>query len=132
MRKVEMLTEDAMQYERIYADPSGKTHFEQISLKLDEADYRPPAPMLFVSHAVQAGTLQFVRLPVGWAGENICPPQHQFFICLQGELEVRASDGKKRVFGPGDAIRMEDSAGTGHSSRVKGAKDLIAAIISLQ
>jgi hypothetical protein len=70
-----------MQYERIYADGKGHTHFEQATLKLDEADYRPPAPMLFVSHARQAGTLQFIRLPSGWAGDGVCPPQHQFFIC---------------------------------------------------
>jgi Cupin domain len=121
-----------MQYERIYADTSGETHFEQVPLKLDEADYRPPAPMLFVSHALPAGTLQFVRLPSGWAGENICPPQHQFLFCLEGQLEVHASDGKKRTFGPGDAVLMEDTSGRGHSSRVKGGKDLIAAIVSLE
>lgn len=121
-----------MQYERIYADAKGESHFEQIALNLDEADYRPPAPMLFVSHARQAGTLQFIRLPSGWAGDNVCPPQHQFFICLQGELEVHASDGKKRTFGPGDAVLMEDTSGRGHSSRVRGGKDFIAAIVSLE
>jgi len=120
-----------MQYERIYADAKGDTHFEQANLKLDEADYRPPAPMLYVSHARQAGTLQFIRLPSGWTGEGVCPPQHQFFICLQGELEVHASDGRKRTFGPGDAVLMEDTTGRGHSSRVKGGKDFIAAIVSL-
>jgi hypothetical protein len=124
--------EGAMQYERLYADPSGETHFEQVSLKLDEADYRPPAPMVFVSHALQAGTLQFVRLPSGWARENICPPQHQFFFRLEGQLEVRASDGKKRTFVPGDAVLMEDTSGRGHSSHVKGKKDLIAAIVALE
>ncbi len=121
-----------MQYERLYADTSGETHFEQVPLKLDEADHRPPAPMLFVSHALQAGTLQFVRLPLGWAGENICPPQHQFLFCLEGQLEVRASDGKKRTFTAGDAILMQDTSGRGHSSRVKGGKDLIAAVVSLE
>ena len=29
-----------MQYERLYADPSGENHFEQALFKLDEADYR--------------------------------------------------------------------------------------------
>ena len=120
-----------MQYERLYSDPSGETHFERVQLKLDEADYRPPAPMAFVSHALQGGTLQFVRLPSGWAGEKICPPQHQFLICLEGQLEVRASDGKKRTFGPGHAVLMEDTSGRGHSSQVKGEKELIAAIIAL-
>ncbi len=121
-----------MQYERLYADANGATHFEEVPVKLDEADYRPPAPMLFVSHALPAGTLQFVRLPSGWAGEKICPPQHQFLFCLQGQLEVRASDGKKRTFTAGDAVLMEDTSGEGHSSRVKGAKDLIAAVVSLE
>ena len=121
-----------MQYEGLYADPSGETHFEQVLLKLDEADYRPPAPMVFVSHALQGGTLQFIRLPFGWAGENICPPQRQFFFCLEGKLEVRTSDGKKRTFGPGDAVLMEDTSGRGHRSHVKGRKDLIAAIVSLK
>ena len=121
-----------MRYERLYADPSGETHFEQVPLKFDEADYRPPAPMVFVSHALQAGALQFVRLPAGWAGENICPPQRQVFVCLEGQLEIHASDGKKQTFGPGDAVLMEDTSGRGHSSRVKGGKDLIAAIVSLE
>jgi hypothetical protein len=120
-----------MQYERLYADQSGETHFERVVLNLDEADYRPPAPTLFVSHALQAETLQFIRLPSGWAGENICPPQRQFFLCLQGQLEVRASDGKKHTFGPGDAMLMEHAYGRGHGSRVKGAKDLIAAVVAL-
>jgi hypothetical protein len=88
--------------------------------------------MVFVSHALQAGTLQFIRLPSGWAGENICPPQHQFFFCLEGQLEVRASDGKKRTFVPGDAVLMEDTSGRGHGSHVKGKKDLVAAIVALE
>jgi hypothetical protein len=121
-----------MQYEKLCIDPSGKTHFERVTLKLEEADYRPPAPMLFVSHAVQASALQFIRLPVGWVGENICPPQHQFLLCLEGQLEVRTSDGEKRTFGPGEAVLMEDTSGKGHSSHVKGGKDLVAAIVSLK
>ncbi len=77
-----------MRYERLYADDRGDTHFAEVPLKLDEADYRPPAPMAYVSHALRAGALQFVRLPSGWLGENICPPQRQFLICLEGQLEV--------------------------------------------
>jgi len=121
-----------MQYERLYSDSSGETHFERVLLKLDEADYRPPAPMVFVSHALQGGALQFVRLPSGWAGENICPPQHQFLFCLEGQLEVQASDGKTRTFGPGDAVLMEDTSGRGHTAQVKGGRDLIAAIVALE
>jgi uncharacterized cupin superfamily protein len=48
---------------------------------------------------------------------------------LKGHLEVTASDGEKRTFGPGDSLLMEDVAGKGHSTRVKGADECIAAII---
>jgi hypothetical protein len=118
-----------MRYVRLYADEGGESHFEQASLELDEADYRPPAPPLFVSHAYQAGGLQFLRLPPGWTAESIHPPKQQFLICLEGHLEVTASDGEKRTFGPGDSVLMEDVAGKGHRTRVKGGKECVAAVI---
>jgi quercetin dioxygenase-like cupin family protein len=91
-----------------------------------------PAPPIFVSHAFEAEALQFVRAPAGWVGEHIYPPERQFFFCLQGHLEVRASDGEKRTLGPGDVMLMEDSSVKGHSLRVTGIKDLIAAIVSVE
>ena len=120
-----------MRYVRLKADSAGESQFEQVTLDLNEADYRPPAPMLFVSHSYQADGLQFVRLPSGWAGESIHPPKAQFLICLKGHLEVTASDGDKRTFGPGDSILMEDISGKGHRTRVKGTDDCIAAVIPI-
>jgi len=120
-----------MRYLRLKADEVGESHFEQITLDLSEADYRPPAPLLFVSHSYRADALQFVRLPAGWAGESINPPKAQFLICLKGHLEVTVSDGEKRTFGPGDTVLMEDVAGKGHRSRVKGPEECVAAIIPI-
>lgn len=118
-----------MHYVRLYADQEGETHFEQVTLEQNEADYRPPAPLMFVSHAYPASALQFLRMPPGWTGESIHPPEHQFMLCLQGRLEVTASDGEKHTFGPGAAILMEDTSGKGHRSRVKGPHDCIAAVV---
>ena len=109
-----------MRYVRLKANSAGESHIEQVTLDLNEADYRPPAPMLFVSHSYRADGLQFIRLPSGWTGNSIHPPKAQFLICLKGHLEVTASDGDKRTFGPGDSILMEDIAGKGHHTRVKG------------
>ena len=95
-----------MRYVRLKADSAGESHIEQVTLDLNEADYRPPAPILFVSHSYRADGLQFVRLPSGWAGESIHPPKAQFLICLKGHLEVTPSDGDKRTFGPGDSVLM--------------------------
>jgi hypothetical protein len=50
---------------------------------------------------------------------------------LKGHLEVTASDGEMRMFGPGDSVLMEDVVGKGHHSRVKGADDCEAAIIPI-
>jgi len=118
-----------MRYVRLKIDSAGESHFEQAALDLKEADYRPPAPLMFVSHTYLANGLQFIRLPSGWSGESIHPPKDQFLICLKGQLEVTASDGEKRTFGPGDSVLMEDVAGKGHRTRVKGADECIAAII---
>jgi quercetin dioxygenase-like cupin family protein len=120
-----------MRYVRVKADSAGESHIEQVTLDLNEADYRPPAPMLFVSHSYRADGLQFVRLPSGWTGESIHPPKAQFLICLKGHLEVTASDGDKRTFGPGDSILMEDISGKGHRTRVKGTGECLAAIIPI-
>jgi hypothetical protein len=120
-----------MRYVQLKAGKAGESHFEHINLDLKEADYRPPAPLLFVSHSYRADGLQFVRLPAGWAGESIHPPKTQFLICLKGHLEVTASDGEKRTFGPGDSVLMEDVVGKGHRTRVKGTEECIAAIIPI-
>jgi len=121
-----------MRYVQLYADPVGETHFKQATIGLDEADYRPPAPLMFVSHAYPTNALQFIRLPSGWTGESIHPPHQQFLLCLEGQLEITASDGDKRTFGPGAAVLMEDTGGKGHRSRVKGSKDWVAAVIPLK
>ena len=120
-----------MRYVRLKADKGGESHFEQVAVDLNEADYRPPAPVLFVSHSYRADGLQFIRLPAGWSGDSIHPPKAQFLICLKGHLEVTASDGEKRTFGPGDSIMMEDISGKGHRTRVKGTIECIAAVIPI-
>ena len=119
-----------MRYACLKADSAGESNIEPATLDLNEADYRPPAPMLFVSHSYGADGLQFVRLPSG-AGESIHPPKAQFLICLRGHLEVTASDGDKRTFGPGDSVLMEDVSGKGHRTRVKGPDECLAAIIPI-
>jgi uncharacterized cupin superfamily protein len=55
----------------------------------------------------------------------------KFLICLKGYIEVTASDGEKRTFGPGDSVLMEDVAGKGHRMRVKGTEECVAAIIPI-
>lgn len=120
-----------MKFVRLVAGKNGKTHFEDATLKLDEADYRPPAPMVYVSHAFQTDGVQFIRLPAGWTADAIHVPKKQFMLCLSGHLEVTVSGGTKRSFGPGDCILMEDveGQGEGHKSHAKG--EFVAAVVPI-
>lgn len=59
-------------------------------------------------------------------------PKKQFLICMQGQLEVAASDGEKHTFGPGDRVLMEDVDGERHRSRVKGADEFVAAVVPVE
>jgi hypothetical protein len=120
-----------MNYIRLHVSKDGQSHFAEAALDLNEADYRPPAPMMFVSHAFETDGLQFLRLPSGWAADSIHPPKKQFLICLNGRLEVTASDGEKRSFGPGDRVLMEDVEGKGHRTAVVGADEFLAAIVPI-
>ena len=120
-----------MRYVDLYADPSGESHFKTGTIELNEADDRPPAPLMFVSHAYPTNALQFIRLPKGWAGQDSHPPHQQFLLCLEGQIEITASDGEKRTFGPGAALLMQDTAGKGHRTDVKGPHDWVAAVIPL-
>lgn len=120
-----------MQYLRLYADGDGETHFATATLEMSEADYRPPAPMLYVSHGYP-GAFQFVRLPAGWEGRGITPPSRQFFVCLEGEVEIAASDGDTRKVKTGDVVLMEDTSGKGHRTRVTSSGDCIAGIAAIE
>jgi hypothetical protein len=63
-------------------------------MELSESDYRPPAPVMFVSHAYEADALQFVKLPAGWVGNGIHPP-----IALFALFAVQQSWVKRRAIG---------------------------------
>jgi hypothetical protein len=120
-----------MQYLRIYSEKNGDSRFAETELAISEPDYQPPAPTLFVSHTYDSSGLQFVRLPGGWTGEALHPPSRQFVICVDGHLEVTASDGEKRSFGPGDCLLMEDVDGKGHRSHVRAGHDCVIGVIAI-
>ena len=44
-------------------------------------------------------------------------PRRQFIVHLEGAVEVEASDGERRRFGPGDVVLVEDLEGRGHVTR---------------
>lgn len=120
-----------MKYTRTYADPAGISHFGDVEIELEQADFAPPAPSLLLSSFSPALQYAFCTLPAGWYGNWHPAPQRQFSLILSGELEVQAGDGELRCFGPGSIHLMEDTSGKGHITRVVGVSDVFAAIIQL-
>jgi hypothetical protein len=58
-------------------------------------------------------------------------PRRQFVVNLAGTVEIVASDGEKRLLGPGSILLAEDLTGKGHTSRGLGGEERISLFIPL-
>ncbi len=120
-----------MKYAVLYIDATGASHFKDETIRFDIVNFAPPAPPVGLSNFTAATQTLFFKIPVGWFGDWHPAPKRQFFFCLSGKAELIASDGEKRVFGPGDVFLLEDIIGKGHQTRVVGKEDFVAAITQL-
>jgi hypothetical protein len=100
-----------MRVSRIYAGPDGNSHFEDLDVPLDPADYGS------LSKVVQVQGLVFRETPVGGTFDYHRPGNRQFVVTLSGLAEIEASDGTKRRFGAGDIMLADDTTGKGHITR---------------
>jgi quercetin dioxygenase-like cupin family protein len=120
-----------MKYIRLYADAEGISHFEDAEVVLTESAYAPPAPPFFVSTREAATGLAMTTLPAGWFGDWHPSPRLQWWFQLSGELEVETGDGEKRRLGAGSIVRVEDTTGRGHTTRVIGDAPVHAVYVHL-
>jgi hypothetical protein len=85
-------------------------------------------------HAGSRDELLFTRVihtRVTWSIDRHPATARNLFFVMTGEWEVTASDGESRRFGQGSALLVEDTTGTGHSSRVISETDSLAAMMQL-
>ena len=120
-----------MKFIRLYADSAGVSHFEDAEVSLNELPYAPPAPPYFVSPREGASGLVMAMLPAGWFGDWHPSPRLQWWFQLSGQLEVGTGDGEKRRLGPGAIVRVEDTTGGGHTTRVLGNEPVHAVYVHL-
>ena len=118
-------------YSRLYSDEHGESHFEDIEVDLTMTDYAPPAPPLELSSSTPVTQFGFMNAPAGWSSDWHPATARNVFFVLSGEWEVTASDGEARRFVAGSVLRVEDTTGKGHSSRVIGQTDSLAAMVEL-
>jgi hypothetical protein len=120
-----------MRYTRIYADAAGRTEFKEIDIDQCPADFVPPSPPIDLSAPLEADSIMFATIPVGWRGELHSTPWRQFFLQFTGVVEVEVSGGRTVRTGPGDITLVEDTNGSGHITRVIGDVPVTGAIVKL-
>lgn len=112
-------------------DDAGLSHFSDVAIPLDPNAFAPPAPPMPISGVEPATGLLYLILPAGWGGAQHPSPRRQVAFCLSGRLRVEAGTGEVREFGAGAVWRMEDVAGTGHTTTVIGDEEVRLAIVQL-
>jgi hypothetical protein len=119
-------------YIRLYADERGESHFADVEVDLEPAEFAPPAAPLHVAALFPAQRSSLVCAPADWDGSVPHPSPHRQLMCtLRGDYEVTASDGSVRRFPAGSLLLLEDTTGAGHTTRVVGAEDLLVIAVTL-
>ena len=113
---------------RLYADPTGESHFVEETVNTVAVDFAPPAPFLHLSTPLEAKRFMFLLLPEGWYGDLHPAPNRQFMVLARGGLEVTVSDREARRFKPGDTVLVEDTFGKGHATRSVDGDAIVAVI----
>jgi hypothetical protein len=111
---------------RIYTGPDGRTHAEQVDVKL-----APGGGSGELSEMAKATGLQFRRQAPNYFQDWHPAPRRQYVITLSGRGEIELDGGKKIPLGPGHILLAEDVTGKGHISRGVGTEDRISLFIPL-
>jgi hypothetical protein len=93
-------------------------------VELGRVDAAPPAPPFFAKGNA-ASRMVFAAFDARWGAEDLQSrkfhpaPAAQWVVYLEGVMSITVTDGETRHFGPGDVLRVEDTAPCkGHSSAV--------------
>jgi hypothetical protein len=121
------------QYVRLYTKEDGVAVFEDQEIEFEPGYAVPPAEPLYVARFFGVEKSFWIGAPTKWKGEEPHPaPGRQIFVTVQGEYQVTAGDGAVRKFGAGRVLLLEDTTGTGHSTRIPSADDCIIFAVALE
>ena len=115
-----------MKYVRLFTGPDSKSHFEDV-----DVDLREQSPATQLSDPLAVTTLVFRRNTSDYQVDWHPAPRRQFVINLTGEVEIEASDGEVRRFGPGSIMLAEDTTGKGHISRAASDAERLSLFVYL-
>lgn len=97
---------------RVYATPDGRSHFSEETVDLTDAGQ---IGRLSQKRTVEGITFRETDPDYDYDWHH--PPQRQFVVLLDGEIEIEVSGGEQRRFRAGDVLLLEDLTGDGHRTR---------------
>lgn len=111
-------------YITLFTGSDNKSYFRE-----DDPGVESIQPLGCYSKAFPVNELVFRTFEAGAKYDWHNAPQQQYIIYLEGEVEVEASGGEKRVFKPGDVLFATDLQGEGHLTRTltKGRSVIVTA-----
>jgi hypothetical protein len=101
-----------MKYTKLFTDNDNKSYFTEV-----DAGFETNHPLGNYSKKYPAKSIMFRDFEKGASFDWHTAPQPQYIIYLEGEVEVEASGGEKRVFKSGDVLLAMDLTGKGHITR---------------
>jgi len=102
-------------YLRIWADESGESHLEEVTIARTVVPAEPGTVELHVSAPLAVDRLQFLEaIAVDQVPDWHCAPRRQLVVWLDGWVRITTSDGDSRTLPAGAVVLAEDLHGAGH------------------
>jgi hypothetical protein len=101
-----------MHYTRLYTGPDGLSYFEDVEVPLTDRGSGTELSELF-----DAKSMAMRRNTSAYELDYHTASRRQFVVNLTGIVEIVASGGETRRFGPGSIMLAEDTTGKGHLSQ---------------
>lgn len=101
-----------MELVRVYTGDDGQSHFEDVSVDLNDHGAGGRLSKLWRGPGVI-----FREVDGSYDLDFHTAPRRQLVVNLTGSVEIEVGDGTKRILGPGSILLAEDTTGQGHISR---------------
>jgi quercetin dioxygenase-like cupin family protein len=98
---------------RLYTGPDGESHFGEIKIPFTGNDTTKTQD----SEPIPAKDVVFREINSTSVTNWHNAPCRQYYIVLEGTMEIEVGNGTKRKFGPGEMFLAEDTTGKGHTVR---------------
>jgi hypothetical protein len=101
---------------RTYCTADNESHIAIESVDLDETNFAPPAPPLYVGGGGAVTATFFGGFEPDWGARDLeqkiyhAAPAVQWWIILSGSIYVETTDGDSHVLRAGDVMHLEDTA----------------------